>query len=538
MYNNDFTGGSPAYARRDEALAKARAIIDGAVQEGRDHLTKSEEQRFESALERAESLESGGRYSSAPSPARDAGGRADADSGRLQMANIQTGGSPDPFERFIRGSMSEAEYRAEARDAQQTVGSSGAGGVVVPQDFREQLFDVLDDHGGMRRTRATNIRTNHGRDIQVPTIDDVSNQAELVSEGSTISGTTSLSFSDTVLEAAMYQAGPVTVTRELLQDAEIDIVGLVQEKLAERISRATEAHYATRSSTESSGPHGIVNFSTGAVGVSGGSSNLSYTDLYDLKHSVDRAYRTNAEWSMSDNTFLEISKLQDNNGQFLLEPRQTENASQMLLGHPVRINNNLDDFGSTGNKAVWFGDFSAYAIRDVNTVAVQRLDERFALERRVGFLGWFRTAGRCTQAPSRPPTGRLGASFRRRNRAHSWARRVPVAARRRGRDLQPSVLPACRSRPTAIELTEGVPVPRGPGRSEVSGWAPSVGSNGGAALRETCGGRSGEATPHLHLYWVQGRRVWSSTDGLVSTVIFGGSSKGLAWGGKLCRTIM
>lgn len=298
------------------------------------------------------------------------------------------------------GRESGAVGRQEQRAAQQTLGTDSEGGFTVPTEFEDSLRVAMKDEGTMREIARTMV-TDHGRDINWPSADDSQAVGELVGEASTIATTTSIPFSEVTLQSFKYQSGPILLSRELLQDSAVDIVGELRGMMNTRLTRITEQHYATNS-TGATGPNGINTDSTGAVGVAQGSSNLTFDDLKSLKYSIEQVHRQNATWQMTDNTFETVSKIQDSNGNYLIQQDVSADEPQTLLGHDVQINPELDDFGSTGNKPVFFGDFSRYLIRDVSGMEVIRDRFSHAEEGNVRFLAFMRSDGRTISATTRP----------------------------------------------------------------------------------------------------------------------------------------
>jgi len=299
------------------------------------------------------------------------------------------------FDEEDRSFLNSDEYRALAV---QTVGTSGQGGVTVPTDFRAELVESLKAFGGMRRSRATVITTNDGRNLTVPTEDDTGNLATIVGEATAITNSTHVPFASVTLEAVKYKSGPIKLSRELMQDSALDIEGIVRRKMAARFGRATEAHYATRSSTESSGPHGIINASTGSEKLNSAAfSSTNTTGVIDafvgLIHDVDPAYRVNAEFMFNDDTLSRLRKLKDGNNNLIWSPGFAAGVQDRVLGFPYIVNNEFN--GSTsGAKYVAFGDLSHFWIRDVQAIDVIRLDERYAEEDVVALLAFMRTDAR------------------------------------------------------------------------------------------------------------------------------------------------
>lgn len=288
--------------------------------------------------------------------------------------------------------MDSQEYRALAT---QVVGTAGKGGVLVPTDFRASLIVALKDFGGMRRARTTVIDTDNGRNLTVPTSDDTGNVATIVAEATAITASTHVPFSSVTLEAVKYKSGPIKISSELAQDSAIGIEAVVRDAMAVRFGRGTEPHLATRSSTESVGPHGLTNASTGAVTLAVGAGSTTFIDaLIEMQHAIDPAYRREgAEWMFNDATFKRVRKLKDGDNQFIWQPGLADGTQSTLLGNPYVVNQEIPAFAA-GNKAIWFGSFRHYWIRDVRPMSVRRLDERYAEEDVFALLGFMRLDGR------------------------------------------------------------------------------------------------------------------------------------------------
>lgn len=285
----------------------------------------------------------------------------------------------------------DAFIRGEARAADQSIGAKAEGGALASTGLFPIVAKAQKRVGGVRRTRAEIIQTDHGRDMNLPGMDDTSNEASIVAEGSTRSAS-KIDLSDVSYTAHTYQAGIITLTQEQIQDSETDVVDLVMDTLGERIARATESDYAASTAQSSTAPNGIVTLSTGAVSVVAGSTTVNFDALRNLFFNVDPAYREQGEWAVSDEAFEDLSNLEDADGRPLLEPSLQQGLGTEILGRPVRVVEGIGNPSTDGEKPVLFGDFRrAFSIRDVTSVRMQRLDERFAEQRRVGFLAWFRT---------------------------------------------------------------------------------------------------------------------------------------------------
>jgi HK97 family phage major capsid protein len=386
---------------------EAQEISQRAVDEKRDP-TAEEEARVDKLLDRVEEL---GRKVDASELRRERLAQQQAELEEKEERIVKLTGDRDfdaeeqaereqrAYTKYISNQALDAEDREALREsraiAQQLKGQNAQGGITVPTEVRASVIEQMKAFGGMRRSRATIVSTDHGRNIVMPTVDDTGNLAVIVAEATAVSNSTHVPFGSFTLEAAKYTTGPIKISSELAQDSPAAVDEIVRRSMSIRFGRATEAHYATRSSTEASGPHGLVNASTGnVVFTQGATDSLYVNDLIDLVHSVDPAYRANGEWMFNDATFKKIRKLKDTQDQFLWQPGLRAGESDQLLGYPFIVNQELGSASSTPTKFIWFGDFSAYFIRDVNDVAIRRLDERYADEDVYALIAFMRTDGR------------------------------------------------------------------------------------------------------------------------------------------------
>ena len=173
-----------------------------------------------------------------------------------------------------------------------------------------------------------------------------------------------------------------------MDDAGFNFGQYVMRKLGERIGRITAKHWVTGDGA--SKPRGItVAASVGKTAAS--ATAVTYDELVDLLHSVDPIYRVKGTWLMNDTTYAALRKLKDGQ-QRALYGDMAGGAPNMLLGHPISIDPNMPSM-TTGQKAILFGDLSAYYVRLVKEPRVLRLEERYAEFLQLGFLAFLRADG-------------------------------------------------------------------------------------------------------------------------------------------------
>lgn len=282
------------------------------------------------------------------------------------------------------------EQAIQIRNAMSTT-TSGEGGFTVPAEIATMVIEKLKAFGGMREA-ATILSTAGGNALNFPTSDGTSEVGEIVAENS---GTTTgdVTFGTVALPVYKYSSKQIALPVELIQDSAIDIIALVVARLAMRIARIQNAHFTTGTGTNQ--PAGMITQSgIGKVGATGQTVAVTYDDLVDLKHAVNRAYRVGGRYMMNDLTIAAVSKLKDTTGRPIWVPAITEGAPDRLNGHAVVTNDDMAVM-SANAKSIAFGDFSQYTIRDVkDSTTMRRFDDSaFALKGQVGFCGWTRSGG-------------------------------------------------------------------------------------------------------------------------------------------------
>lgn len=271
----------------------------------------------------------------------------------------------------------------------QTVGTGSSGGFTVPTGFGDRLIEAMKQFGGVANV-ATTIITETGNALPFPTNDDTGNLGAIIAEN-VQDAEQDLTFAQVSLNAYTYTSKAVRVPYELLQDSAIDMEGYLARKLGERIGRITAAHFAT--GTGSGQPQGLtVGAGTGATAA--GAAAIAFNDLVELEHSVDPAYRmSGARFVFNDTTLKLLQKTVDAESRPLWLPGVGGAVPASIYGYPYTIDQGMPNV-ATGLVSVVFGLTSEYYVRAVRGIEVQRLVERWADYRQVGFFAFSRMDGR------------------------------------------------------------------------------------------------------------------------------------------------
>ena len=289
-----------------------------------------------------------------------------------------------------------AEFRAET-DPQDSSDNT-EGGSFIAREFVGRLEQALLSFGGMRQARTTVMRTRTGANLDFPQADDTDQKGVLLGESGDGSTVQKVDTSLTTLGAFKYSSKVVKVPIELMQDSAFNFATFVGERLGERLARIMNDHQTT--GTGSSQPNGAVTASAAGKTFINGAS-YTYPDLVDLQHSVDSAYRVNAEWMFADGGLQRLRQVLDGDNRPIFAPTANSAGPDLILGHPFVINQSMAA-PDGAVKSILFGDFSKYVIRDVMDITLFRMSERYIEAGQIAFIAFFRMDSDLINAGTNP----------------------------------------------------------------------------------------------------------------------------------------
>jgi HK97 family phage major capsid protein len=282
----------------------------------------------------------------------------------------------------------------------QGVGSGSIGGNLVPTGFVASLEVALKQYASVRKV-AHILRTDDGRSLPWPSVNDTANSAGLVNENTQVTET-AVAFGQKTYGAYKFTSGLVLVGNELDVDSAIDMTSTVGGLLGERLGRGQNGSFTT--GTGSSQPGGIVTGAT--LGVTAASPTaIAADELFTFYHSVDPEYRDDPScgWMFHDNVAMAIRKLKDSQNRYLWDMDALRGGqSPTLLGKPVTVNQSMASTIATTNKTMLFGALNRMKIRDAGDIRVRRLVERYADYDQVGFVAFQRCDSGVLNAGTNP----------------------------------------------------------------------------------------------------------------------------------------
>ena len=280
---------------------------------------------------------------------------------------------------------------------EQRAGISGlAGGVTIPTALASEIEIALKTYGGMFEA-GTIINTSHGGDLIMPTINDTSAKATIVSEYDQ-STKRAPSFGSVTLKAYTYRTPIIPVSQTLIQDSAFNLDAVLTSLLGDSFSRGVNEQLTTGDGTGK--PTGIVTAAT-ACTTQAAATSIKLDDIIDLIKSVNSAYARNGKFMFNRNTLWELAKIKDQTGRYIWQDSARDGTPATLFGKQYILNDDMADIGA-GNASVLFGDLSKYKIRMVKSFSVVRLNELLAEYLAIGLFGFARVDGNLLDAGTHP----------------------------------------------------------------------------------------------------------------------------------------
>lgn len=172
------------------------------------------------------------------------------------------------------------------------------------------------------------------------------------------------------------------VSKSLINNSKFDIVSYVVNKVAEKVSAFLEKELLVGTSNKIAGLSGVTQTVTTAS-----ATEVTADELIDLQEAVIDAYQANAVFIMNRATRKAIRKLKDGDGQYLLNKDFNAKWGYTLLGKPVYTSDNMPAI-ATGNKVIYYGDFSGLAVKISEDINIQILTEKYAEQHAIGVLAF------------------------------------------------------------------------------------------------------------------------------------------------------
>jgi HK97 family phage major capsid protein len=375
----------------EELLAALKALIENAEGEGRP-LSEEEEEEARSITEKIEAIKATAQYRSLLN-AYTTPVRSDL---HVHVEGSEVTQELRSFHHYLKTGGFD-DYALETRA--QTKATGGAGGYLVPTTTQAKIVERMKAFGGILE-EVEKITTDSGETMNWATEDDTANVGEIVAEGAAAAGGADKVFGTASLGAFKYEATgtgglPMKVSWELLEDSIINLEDHIANNFARRIARKLADDVINGDGTTE--PEGVIAAKTAFDEITANATGPTYGELLGTVGALDPEYRNGAKWLINDATWMRLLGMVDEQGRPLILPQAQAGLAGgvplQLLGYPVVIDQAVPAIGDQ-TKFAGFGNWrEAYILRQVNGFHMLRLDELYAVNGFVGFLGWARYDG-------------------------------------------------------------------------------------------------------------------------------------------------
>jgi HK97 family phage major capsid protein len=281
-------------------------------------------------------------------------------------AESATNGDAEILRKMAAGEIRGHEFQMEKR----ITGSST--GAPVPTRFYDQIVKVARLVNPLLEY-ATVINTAGGENLQIPSQSTFST-ATIVGQGVSI-GTSEPTFNAfTTLGAYKYSA-LAQLSRELINDAGVDIIGFLAEQFGNALGFAIANKVVNGTGTvENTGFLPVAG--TGVTGSTGVSGAFTADNVIDLIYSLDGSLRNRPSFAMLANStsIAALRKLKDTAGNYVFQVGDSKDRRDLVLGVPV-IETPAMPNPATSVNSLAVGDLKSLYIRNAGGLQVDRSDD-------------------------------------------------------------------------------------------------------------------------------------------------------------------
>ena len=286
------------------------------------------------------------------------------------------------------GEVRDSKAAEEFRNLQ--VGSNIEGGyLVTPENFVSQLIKVIDDQTVVRGL-ATVIPVGMAQSIGAPSLDTDPDDADWTTELATGNEDNAMRFGKRKLTPHPF-AKRIKISNELLRIGMMSPEALVLQRLGYKFAITEEKGFLT--GTGSNQPLGLFTASSQGISTARDISSentttaMTFNGLKNAFYSIKSGYSDRGIWLFHRDGVKHLSKIKDNDGQYIWQQAVREGDHDMLLGRPVIMSEYVPNTFTTGLYVGMFGDFSHYWIADAHDLMMKRLEELYAETNQTGFIG-------------------------------------------------------------------------------------------------------------------------------------------------------
>jgi HK97 family phage major capsid protein len=277
------------------------------------------------------------------------------------------------------------------------------GGFLTVPEYVNELIEAIVLLSDMHS--LVNVRNTANPYIKIPKRTQTASASRIV-EQATRQETQNPKFG--MVQVFPYEAYALALVSRVDQDdSELDLGSFIMQEFATQFSKLEGNEIINGTGAGDNQCLGFLNDPTitgaaysgsgGGPGyiLSTGSGTFTYQNLVDTLHACKTGYRKGAQWIFTTETLGAIRKLVDSTGRPLWGPMGGDLPGQ-LLGYNYTEMPDMPQVG-VNNFAIGFGNWkTAYTLVIRKQVSIQVLQERYADQAAVGYMGYYRFGGNTT----------------------------------------------------------------------------------------------------------------------------------------------
>lgn len=282
------------------------------------------------------------------------------------------------FATFIRNYVNGVPQNSE------TQLTKGDNGVIIPRTIAQKVIEKVIEISPLY---ASATKYDAKGTLAIPKYDDTTDDVT-VAYATEFDDLVSHSGKFATVELTGFLIGALTkISKSLLNNNDFNLTEYVVNKMAEKFKLFYEGEMLNGTDGKISGIVGSYDSTNMKITLAAKSS-LTADELIDVQEAVPDAFQTKAYWIMNRDTRKKIRKLKDSDGNYILNRAFNEKWDYELLGKPVYCSEKAGKLGTASKPVIFYGDFSGLAIKEVESMEIQILLEKFATQHAIGVVGY------------------------------------------------------------------------------------------------------------------------------------------------------
>lgn len=292
------------------------------------------------------------------------------------------------FAKALSGNAADiAAYRNDFAGDYELGTAATAGYLAAPTQFVEQLIKGLDDDQFIRANAHRTPALGAAQSLGFPYRATAAADADWTTEVGSASAEDDLTYG--LREFKPNRLTKLVKLSKTLVGHSNMAPGVVLDELRRVIGVTLEKAYMTGNG--SGKPLGLFVADSSGVPSSQDvtateATKLRFDDLINVKYGIKGQYHRRASWIMNRSTVAKVALLKDSDGQYIWQPSAQAGQPDRLLGAPLYMSEFAPATMTAGLYVAVYGDLSFYWVCDADQLALQVLNELYAVTNQVGYL--------------------------------------------------------------------------------------------------------------------------------------------------------